>query len=189
MRIKTAVPSDDGRYTCVVSNRLGNISRSYDLQVIEKGGVKPVLSTSHPVNKTARVGENVTFQCIELVSPALTDYRWLHWNKLPSHYPDLRLNDKDAPSVNSSNYTILSAKHYRPFAVKSEQGKYGGRVLLTNVTKEDEGLYTCLISNHFGKEWRSAFLRVISGSLMSNFHINLPILITKWIMIWRAPSS
>lgn len=128
----------------------------------EKGRFRPILSAQFPVNKTARVGENVTFQCIELFSPMLTDYRWLHWKKLPPDYTDLKLDKKDGPS-NSSYYTVINPKHYVSFTFKKKEGKYGGRVRLYNVTKEDEGLYTCLISNHIGKKWRSAFLKIISG--------------------------
>jgi hypothetical protein len=62
----------------------------------------------------------------------------------------------------NSYYTILNPRCYESFEDKIE-GMYGGRVLLNNVTKEDEGMYTCLISNHLGKGWRSAFLRVISS--------------------------
>ncbi|XP_028414936.1 fibroblast growth factor receptor 2-like [Dendronephthya gigantea] len=159
LRIKTAVPSDNGLYTCIVSNRLGNLSHDYKLSVIEKGPIRPVLSTHFPVNKTVRVGDNVTFQCIELFSPMLTDYRWLHWKKLPPSYPELDL--AKIPSTNSSYYTLINPRHYKAFDVEKNNGKYGGRVYINNVTKDDEGMYTCLITNHVGQGSRNAFLRVI----------------------------
>ena len=161
LRIKTAVPSDNGVYKCVVSNRLGNISHEVRLTIIEKGPVRPVLSAQFPVNKTARIGDNVTFQCIELFSPILTDYKWLHWNRLPPSYPDLGFGD-DPSSYNATYYTVINPVHYNSFSLWKSEGKYGGRVLLTNVTKEDEGMYTCLISNHVGKGWKSAFLNVLN---------------------------
>jgi hypothetical protein len=58
---------------------------------------------------------------------------------------------------------MINPRYYQPFVVDKKEAKYGGRVLLNNVTKEDQGMYTCLISNHLGKGWRSAFLRVISS--------------------------
>ena len=114
------------------------------------------------MNKTARIGENVTFKCIELFSPVLTDYRWLHWKRLPPSYPELELNNNE-PSLNSSYYTIIDPKHYQPFTFKPKEEKYGGRVLLNNVTEEDAGMYTCLISNQIGKGWRNAWLTVITS--------------------------
>ncbi|CAB3977038.1 fibroblast growth factor receptor 4-like, partial [Paramuricea clavata] len=178
LRIKTAVPSDNGLYKCIVSNRLGNISsHNIELTVAEKGPVRPILSAQYPLNKTARIGDNVTFQCIELFSPILTDYRWLHWKKLPPSYPDLEFDD-NSPSMNSSYYTMINPRYYQPFQVHKEEGKYGGRVLLYNVTKEDEGMYTCLISNHLGLSWRSAFLRVFSSEFPIGLYlIKFPILL------------
>ena len=118
-----------------------------------------MLSVRFPLNKTARIGDNVTFQCLEMFSPLLTDYRWLHWKKLPPSYPDLGL-DSDSQSLNSSYYEVINPRHYQAFKVQISGGKYGGRVLLTNITKEDEGMYTCLFSNHVGKGLRSAFLKI-----------------------------
>ena len=128
----------------------------------EKGPIRPVLSAQYPVNKTARIGDDVTFKCVELFSPVLTDYRWLHWKQLPPSYPELGLNE-DEPSPNSSYYTIIDPKHYQAFQFKPKEEKYGGRVLLRNVTKQDEGMYTCLISNHVGKGWKNAWLKVLSS--------------------------
>ena len=128
---------------------------------IENRDPLPVLSPQFPVNKTAQIGDNVTFQCIKLFSSILTDHRWLHWKKLPLNYPDLGLRD-DSPSLNSSYYSLVSQQYYQSFPVESAELSYGIRVLLTNVTKKDEGMYTCLISSQFDKKWRSAFLRVVN---------------------------
>ena len=114
------------------------------------------------MNKTAKIGENVTFKCIELFSLVLTGYRWLHWKRLPPNYPKLELNNNE-PSLNSSYYTMVNPKHYQPFTFKQKEEKYGGRLLLNNVTEEDAGMYTCLISNQIGKGWRSAWLTVITS--------------------------
>ncbi|XP_028416300.1 fibroblast growth factor receptor 3-like [Dendronephthya gigantea] len=163
LRIKTAVPSDNGLYKCIVSNRLGNISNDFKLVVQEKGPLRPVLSNRFPVNKTVRIGDNVTFQCIELFSPMLTDYRWLHWKKLPPSYPELNL--AEIPSANSSYYTLINHRHYKAFDVEEKDGKYGGRVHINNVTKKDEGMYTCLITNSVGQGSRNAFLRVVDSEI------------------------
>ena len=91
----------------------------------------------------------------------LTDYHWLHWKQLPPNYPKLGL-ESNKSLINSSYYSVINPQHYHSFHVEKEERKYGEKVLLTNVTKEDEGMYTCLISNHVGKDWKSAFLKVIS---------------------------
>jgi hypothetical protein len=38
------------------------------------------------------------------------------------------------------------------------RGQYGVELLLNNVKERDFGLYTCVASNHLGKDYRSAFL-------------------------------
>jgi len=36
LRLKDLVPSDDGKYTCIVSNKYGSINHTYTLQVVGK---------------------------------------------------------------------------------------------------------------------------------------------------------
>lgn len=58
---------------------------------------------------------------------------------------------------------LIDPKQYEPFTVKDryfQQLFYGGRVILENVSKEDAGLYTCVVTNHMGRTWKSAFLRI-----------------------------
>ena len=59
-------------------------------------------------------------------------------------------------SENLSVYRLINPEQYVGFVRKN--GKKGGKVILTNVTKEDEGMYSCLVSNGFSRRWRSAFL-------------------------------
>ena len=124
---------------------------------LEKPRARPILSRAFPTNKTVKTGSNVSFQCIELRSTTLTDYRWLKWYK-PANASSLQEKLVDSPSENSSDYKLIDPAQYVSFRVKDKEGDYGGKVVLTNVTKEDEGMYTCLISNHVGKSLRSAFL-------------------------------
>ncbi|XP_046851373.1 fibroblast growth factor receptor 2-like [Xenia sp. Carnegie-2017] len=159
LRIKMSVLSDNGLYTCLVTNKLGNASRKFKVQILEKAQVAPILSDQYPKNYTKKIGSNVTFQCIELVSPILTDYRWLFWKG--GSYPNLQML-KDLSSYNSTYFKMISPLQYQSFKVKNAAGKYGGRVLLTNVTKKDQGWYTCLISNNLGRGWRTAHLTVLT---------------------------
>ena len=122
---------------------------------VEKQRTKPILSQSFPKNRTVRTGSNITFECRELISSTLTDYRWLKWYKVPKNYKKL-VFDENGPETNSSEYKVINPKQYRSF--KGVDSEYGVRLILTNVTQEDAGLYTCLVSNHIGANSRSAFL-------------------------------
>ncbi|CAK8678161.1 unnamed protein product, partial [Clavelina lepadiformis] len=63
--VESALISDNGIYTCVVSNKYGSINRTYELEVIECTPHQPVglLQFGLLVNKTATVGEAVEFEC------------------------------------------------------------------------------------------------------------------------------
>ena len=124
--------------------------------VVEKTRSRPILSELYPRNHSVKSGSNVTFECRELRTTFLTEYQWLKWNELPKNYPKLDLNN--FPKISTDyRYKLINPVQYRSFKVEEE---YGGKVILTNVTKEDEGLYTCLVSNHIGRSWRSAFLKI-----------------------------
>ena len=161
LRIKTAVTEDGGIYVCVVSNRLGSISQEFRLKVIENAITKPRLLDDWPANKTARVGESVTFGCVDMFGLTFIFYKWLHWNKRPPKYV---YTEPGFPSANSSYYTIINARHYAPFGMQISGRKFGENVTLKNVTKEDEGMYTCVATNYLGTSWKSAFLEVIPNS-------------------------
>ena len=94
----------------------------------------------------------MTFQCLQLHSTTLTDYRWLKWHNPPNnptfHGPTFK---------NSSDYTLINSAQYASFKADIRD-VYGGKVILTNVTKKDAGMYTCIVSNHIGSSWRNAFL-------------------------------
>ena len=112
----------------------------------------PILLNSYPRNATSTRGKNVSFECIELVSGPLPDYRWYKWHSIPAAFPKLDFQ-------NTSQFTIIDPIHYSTIQVKAGQRhRYGGRLTLKNVTEEDAGLYTCVVSNHIGMDYASAFL-------------------------------
>ena len=131
--------------------------------LLESINLKPVLSRRFPTNQTARIGENVTFQCVEIASSFLPEYRWLHWKKLPS------LDERNTSMDNSSYYKRIDTQYYESFHQKDKEIR-GGRVWIYNVTKDDEGMYTCQIGNTIGKSSRSAFLRVVDSGYLRQIY-------------------
>ncbi|XP_032240703.1 fibroblast growth factor receptor 2 isoform X2 [Nematostella vectensis] len=146
-RLKDLVPTDTGKYTCIVSNAYGSINHTYTLRVIAKPRSRPILQRNLPRNTSIELGGNATLDCIVVVSGTLPDFRWLKWDKVPSTYPELDLNN--------GSYTLIDPVYYRTI----EAGEtYGVQLTVVNVTKKDLGLYTCYVSNHIGKDYVSAFL-------------------------------
>ena len=121
---------------------------------LERARSAPILQTDFPKNVSASKGENASFECVELVSGPLPDYRWYKWHSVPESYPKLDFQ-------NTSQYTVIDPIHYSPIRVKSGRSSlYGGRLTLTNITDKDIGLYTCVVRNHIGFDYSSAFLKL-----------------------------
>lgn len=100
--MESAVPSDRGNYTCVVQNKYGSISHTYQLDVLgqwghprggfggpgsrvsnacglssaERSPHRPILQAGLPANQTVVVGSNVEFHC-KVYSDAQPHIQWL----------------------------------------------------------------------------------------------------------------
>lgn len=149
LKLRDLVPTDSGRYTCLVSNRYGSINHTFTLQVVARPRSAPILQTNLPKNKTVQVGDNVTFTCIVLVSGTLPDFRWLKWNKSVTSMP------KTYKDILNGSYRLIDPYYYETVQVKSN---FGVEVTIVNVTEDDFGLYTCFVSNHIGRDFRSTYL-------------------------------
>ncbi|XP_036006987.1 fibroblast growth factor receptor 3 isoform X6 [Fundulus heteroclitus] len=141
--MESAVPSDRGNYTCVVRNKYGTISHTYQLDVLERSPHRPILQAGLPANQTVVVGSNVEFHC-KVYSDAQPHIQWLkHIEVNGSRYgPD------GAPYVNvlKSNVSKHTVAH--------------SMLKLSNVTEKDAGKYWCRASNFVGKSEKAFFLMV-----------------------------
>ncbi|KAI1887400.1 hypothetical protein AGOR_G00189910 [Albula goreensis] len=143
--MESAVPSDRGNYTCVVQNKYGTITHTYQLDVLERSPHRPILQAGLPANQTVPVGSDVEFQC-KVYSDAQPHIQWLkHIEVNGSRYgPD------GVPYVN-----ILKTAGINTTDKELEV------LFLTNVTFEDAGEYTCLAGNSIGYAYHSAWLTVL----------------------------
>ena len=95
------------------------------------------------------VGATTRLFCAD-ISDTLVYYSWLKWNNSVKIF-----NQTDL--LNAKLYTMLP-----PRLLKQADGNKRGVYLnLANLTKADEGLYTCLAVNIYGRyAYKSAFLTV-----------------------------
>ncbi|XP_043110966.1 fibroblast growth factor receptor 2 isoform X4 [Puntigrus tetrazona] len=141
--MESVVPSDKGNYTCVVENSYGSINHTYTLDVVERSPHRPILQAGLPANVTVQVGEDAKFVC-KVYSDAQPHIQWLqHIVKNGSRYgpdghPYVRVLKRSG--INSSDVEVL---------------------VLTNVTEEDSGEYTCHVSNYIGQVNQSGWLTVL----------------------------
>uniref|UniRef100_A0AAQ5ZSA3 Fibroblast growth factor receptor n=1 Tax=Amphiprion ocellaris TaxID=80972 RepID=A0AAQ5ZSA3_AMPOC len=141
--MESAVPSDRGNYTCVVQNKYGAISHTYQLDVLERSPHRPILQAGLPANQTVVVGSDVEFHC-KVYSDAQPHIQWL------KHI-----------EVNGSRYGPDGV----PYSVVSKHTEAHSKLKLSNVTeKDDAGEYTCLAGNSIGYAYHSAWLTVLPVS-------------------------
>uniref|UniRef100_A0A671L8C5 Fibroblast growth factor receptor n=1 Tax=Sinocyclocheilus anshuiensis TaxID=1608454 RepID=A0A671L8C5_9TELE len=143
--MESVVPSDKGNYTCMLENAYGSINHTYTLDVVERSPHRPILQAGLPANVTVQVGEDAKFVC-KVYSDAQPHIQWLqHIVKNGSRYgpdglPYVKVLKRSG--INSSDVEVL---------------------VLTNVTEEDSGEYTCQVSNYIGQVSQSGWLTVLPG--------------------------
>uniref|UniRef100_A0A8C9R582 Fibroblast growth factor receptor n=1 Tax=Scleropages formosus TaxID=113540 RepID=A0A8C9R582_SCLFO len=158
--MESAVPSDRGNYTCVVQNKYGTISHTYQLDVLERSPHRPILQAGLPANQTVLVGSDVEFHC-KVYSDAQPHIQWL------KHI-----------EVNGSRYDPGGVPYVRILKTAgiNTTDKELEILFLTNVSFEDAGEYTCLAGNSIGYTFHSAWLTVLPAGILV-FYKNMSYLV------------
>ena len=122
---------------------------------VERVRAKPVVLPMS--NATVFVGENATLIC-DAYSDAMPDFQWLRWFPLHSNSSG---NDTDSKKLayevikqnqqDSANYQSSSS---------NKQEFHTVTISLVNVTKKNEGKYTCLVGNALGYSVKHAYIIV-----------------------------
>ena len=122
---------------------------------VERSRAKPVVLPMS--NATVFVGENVTLIC-RAYSDAMPHFQWLRWFPLPSNSSG---NDTDSKKF---SYEVINQNQQDSVKYQSSGNNkdefHGVPLSLVNVTKKDEGKYTCIVGNALGYSVKNAYIIV-----------------------------
>ena len=113
--------------------------------VAERIRARPILQ---PIaNTTVFQGQNATLECLAL-SDSVPHFQWLKWYSKSTADSGKMKSGKKYKVIDQSNHEhnqhLLKPKTQRAFVPHSV------RLTLVNVTKKDEGKYTCFVGNSVG---------------------------------------
>ncbi|BFY97620.1 hypothetical protein BsWGS_00660 [Bradybaena similaris] len=147
---------DSGDYTCIASNRLGEVNFTFHVQVIDEIRHKPRLIAPHPLNQTVDVGATVSFHCY-IESVVKPQVQWLKRVDKPEDIP-------------SPNITLVEYREEKFMVLKNAgillprpDGSYLSKLVLQTVQPKDSGMFVCFATNRKGFTTRHAFLETRQG--------------------------
>uniref|UniRef100_A0A8C7LJZ2 Fibroblast growth factor receptor n=1 Tax=Oncorhynchus mykiss TaxID=8022 RepID=A0A8C7LJZ2_ONCMY len=155
--MESVVPSDKGNYTCLVENKHGSLTHTYQLDVVERSPHRPILQAGLPANRTAMVGSDVEFVC-RVFSDPQPHIQWLKRITINGS----RVGPDGLPYVR-----VLKTAGFNTTDREMEV------FTLRNVSVEDEGEYTCLAGNSIGLSHHSAWLNLPPSPVPSQAYLEI----------------
>ncbi|GFS20421.1 fibroblast growth factor receptor-like 1 [Elysia marginata] len=159
LRLSNLSDKDEGTYTCIASNTLGQINFTYSLTVVGEISAKPRLIAPHPINQTVSLGDSVSFHCYVQSdeSDEKPDVEWLKRVQDDEEVP------KPGPvEYNGQKFQVLKGAG-RWLRERLPDGSYLNKLVIRNVQPSDEGMFVCSATNRMGFDTRKAFLTIKSG--------------------------
>lgn len=117
---------------------------------------RPIIAPEYPKNVSAFVDDKIIFECPVLSDPAPRT-QWYRHCLINGRYE----NEAGVPCLQElySNDIVDSKTRM--------MGEFTAHILtLSNVMISDEGWYTCVAGNQFGRSQRSAYLSVFQSNLV-----------------------
>jgi len=136
--------SDAGNYTCVISNKYGVITWTFQLEVTEVYHRKPIIG-GPPDNTTVCLGQTAKLSCIVYNGGTHYHLEWVQHYMVNGSFKD----ENGTPYIEVVQNTFL------------ENNTDPQHLIIHNATYNDSSLYTCIVGNSRSFVTASAWLTVL----------------------------
>ena len=121
------------------------------LTLLERARAEPVVLPMD--NVTVHEGQNATLLC-KALSDSHPHFQWLRWHSSPS-------NGTTNSRIEHPHYEVIESDPDEHLVLPKSNKKidfHGVKLTLVNVTKKNEGKYTCIVGNAVGYAMEQAYI-------------------------------
>ncbi|XP_054708813.1 fibroblast growth factor receptor-like 1 [Uloborus diversus] len=176
---RKALARDSGNYTCMASNRLGNVSHAFNLIIDEGSKGKPILTGE---NITVQEGQQAVLEC----AVQSTSFPHIQWLKQVQGDEILDGNTSGPLQFEGEFFNVIQSTFSVDYFLKD--GYYHYKLIIDNAQISDSGKYVCLGANHHGYEYRFSFLYVVPKDSFQS-QIPFPIVVAAIVVCIAAAAG
>ena len=155
--VRNLMSIDEGNYTCVAWNVFGKTTKDFQLFIEEDNYISGL------INKTAREGDTEVFDC-HVNSPDKPKIRWV--KKLDADdNPDDYKPEEIFNGEGDDKYHLINGNKD---IVQDRADMYLSQLVIQKVTQHHSGMYSCLVFNSRGTNYKRAFLTVIPSKILNS---------------------
>jgi len=167
LKIEESVPTDNGNYSCLVSNRHGQVQRFFTVSITgRRVAQKPEIHEDFPGNFTQVVGSEVSLECPIVVNDSFDppEMLWIEVHKGQTNKGGLKYSN------GTDKYDVIQKCSARGRCENGTGGYYyvedARKLQLYNLSLSDSSEFCCFAKNSYGTDGSCGWVNVITEAEM-----------------------